>query len=305
MPVFNMQSSVKESVMSILNQTYQNFELLIVDDGSTDGTWNVLEEIKNNKIKLFRFENNKGRPFARNFLLDKAQGQYIAWLDADDFAVPNLLEIKLNVFNVNPQLVGLGNNAIFRFNQTFYIKKRVINPNLLMAQLLFKSPFVFCSFMHRKVKDLFFDLSLNRSEDINFIYDLHNYGKVLNIPDNLVIVNYTSVENHHKINTSSLPYIKLYIKKVLPINDQFPLDIFIILFREPKKLSKEEINQSILAYKKLLPDLKIKYPKIFNEIKVIYAYQVLKCSWVISPVFLRYLLYANPFHVYQLYKSKY
>ena len=102
-----------------------------------------------------------------------------------------------------------------------------------------------------------------------------------------------------------MPYIKLYTQKVLPTDAQFPIDNFIVLLREPKTMTHQNIHESIFAFKQILPNLKLTYPAIYNEIKAIYTYQVLKCSWVVSPVFLKYLRWANPFHVFQLYLTKY
>jgi glycosyltransferase involved in cell wall biosynthesis len=305
MPVYNMADVVSKSINSILNQTYSNFEFLILDDGSTDNTWDILSTHKDCRISLHRFEIKKGRPEARNFLLKKATGEYVVWIDSDDFALPQLIETKLKQFKIHPQVIGIGNSAIIKLDENYYTKTLVSNTSLLKAQILFKSPFVFSSFMHKNIRNIYFDTNLNRSEDMNFIFDLFKHGQVINISDNLLLVNYGLSENHHQIFIDSLPYIKLYTQKVLPTDAQFPMDNFIVLLREPKTMTHQNIHESIFAFKQILPNLKLTYPAIYNEIKAIYTYQVLKCSWVVSPVFLKYLRWANPFHVFQLYLTKY
>lgn len=303
MPVFNMQSSVKESVMSILNQTYQNFELLIVDDGSTDATWNVLEEIKNNKIKLFRFENNKGRPFARNFLLDKAQGQYIAWLDADDFAYENRIEKQLACFKANYNIVGVCSYVDLCIENKCFTKTVVKNTKLLKAQILFKSPIVFSAIMHKNIKELFFDNTLLRSQDTSFLWKLSFYGGIYCINESLVKHNLSI--NYRKVYENSLIYVKQFLSNTIQLPTDFPIDHFIVLLREPKALTAKQISITLSAFKKLLPTIKKQFPDLIAGVNAVFVYEVMKCSYLHSIKNLRYLIFANPVWVYQLYKSKY
>ncbi len=303
MPVFNMQSSVKESVMSILNQTYQNFELLIVDDGSTDETWNVLEEIKNNKIKLFRFENNKGRPFARNFLLNKAQGQYIAWLDADDFAFSSRLEKQINFLKNKKFVSCVSSNALMFNYKCSFVKTVVSNTILIRTQLLFKSPIVFSSIMHRKIEGLFFDETLSRSEDTYFLWNLSNYVSFSNIKE--ILVKHNLPDNQREIYEDSLIYVKQFLSKTIQLPPNFPIDNFIVLLREPKELTAKQISITLSAFKKLLPIIKKQFPDLIAGVNALFVYEVIKCSYLHSIKNLKYLILANPVWVYQLYKTKY
>lgn len=298
-----MQSSVKESVMSILNQTYQNFELLILDDGSTDATWNVLEEIKNNKIKLFRFENNKGRPFARNFLLDKAQGQYIAWLDADDFAYESRIEKQLACFEANYNIVGVCSYVDLCIENKCFTKTVVNNTKLLKAQLLFKSPIVFSAIMHKNIKELFFDNTLLRSQDTSFLWKLSFYGGIYCINESLVKHNLSI--NYRKVYENSLIYVKQFLSNTIQLPTDFPIDYFIVLLREPKALTAKQISITLSAFKKLLPTIKKQFPDLIAGVNAVFVYEVMKCSYLHSIKNLRYLIFANPVWVYQLYKSKY
>jgi glycosyltransferase involved in cell wall biosynthesis len=303
MPVYNMADVVSKSINSILNQTYSNFELLILDDGSTDNTWDILLTHNDCRLSLHRFEINKGRPEARNFLLKKATGEYVVWIDADDFALPQLIETKLKLFKIQPQVIGIGNSATIKLNENYHTKTLITNTALLKAQILFKSPFVFSGFMHKNNLEIQFDDKFVRAEDTDFIFKISQLGIVSSIQEKLIV--YGLSENHHQIFIDSLPYIKLYTQKVLPTDAQFPMDNFIVLLREPKTMTHQNIHESIFAFKQILPNLKLTYPAIYNEIKAIYTYQVLKCSWVVSPIFLKYLRWANPFQMFQLYLTKY
>ena len=92
-PIYNMGESTKNCVMSILAQTYGNFELILVDDGSTDNSLDVCKELKNKdcRIKVFHTENRGSGP-ARNYGIDRAVGDYICFPDADDALTHDALE---------------------------------------------------------------------------------------------------------------------------------------------------------------------------------------------------------------------
>ena len=97
-PVFNSQKLITRAVKSVLNGDMLPHEILILDDGSSDDTFEDLKALEkaSHLVKLFRFESNLGAAKARNFLLEKAQGDYIAFLDADDEWYPNKLSTMLN-----------------------------------------------------------------------------------------------------------------------------------------------------------------------------------------------------------------
>ena len=103
MPSYNTASFVAESVNSVLQQTYQNWELLIVDDCSSDNSEAVLTELssRDSRIRYFKLPVNQGSAIARNFALEKAQGRYIAFLDSDDLWVPEKLDVQISAMEVN------------------------------------------------------------------------------------------------------------------------------------------------------------------------------------------------------------
>ena len=101
-PVYNGEKTIKRAIDSILNQSFQNIEIIIVNDGSTDNTAKILKNNYegNNKIKIFN-NKNEGVSYARNFGISKASGQYIGFVDIDDFIDENMYlrlihEIKIN-----------------------------------------------------------------------------------------------------------------------------------------------------------------------------------------------------------------
>lgn len=108
MPTYNRKHCIKNAIDSLLEQTYQNFELIIIDDGSTDGTNKYvkdlyLEEIKKGKIRYIKLSKNMGTSFARNKGLKIAKGDWIAYLDTDNEMLPGFLETFAESIIKNPE----------------------------------------------------------------------------------------------------------------------------------------------------------------------------------------------------------
>ena len=93
MPAFNAELFIREAVISIINQSYANWELLVIDDGSTDNTQLVLSEFKDPRVKQFKLHPNQGVSSARNIGLQNLHGDYFTFLDADDIMLEKKLEI--------------------------------------------------------------------------------------------------------------------------------------------------------------------------------------------------------------------
>ena len=103
-PLFNAQDFIGETIESVLDQTYQNWEMIIVDDCSTDNSRDIVKkyEAKESRIKLIELEKNFGGPARpRNVGLDISKGDYLAFLDADDIWLKNKLQVQINEMLVN------------------------------------------------------------------------------------------------------------------------------------------------------------------------------------------------------------
>ncbi|PKB16757.1 glycosyltransferase family 2 protein [Flavobacterium sp. 5] len=157
-PSFNSEKFIAETIQSVQNQTYQNWEMIIVDDCSTDQTTIIIEQfvINDDRIRFFQLEKNSGAGIAREMALSKATGDYISFLDADDLWKPLKLE---------KQLQFLKDNKI-HFTFSFYdcideegnaLNKRVEAPKNLTYRQLF-----FCNYVG----------------NLTGIYDRHYFGKI-------------------------------------------------------------------------------------------------------------------------------
>jgi len=98
-PTYNRAEFITRSVKSALKQTIKNIEVIVVDDGSTDNTNQVISNINDERLRFIKLFENKGAPAARNIGLKNSKGQYICFLDSDDEILPSKLEKQLEVFN--------------------------------------------------------------------------------------------------------------------------------------------------------------------------------------------------------------
>ena len=119
-PTYNRARFLKEAIESVLNQTYSNFELIVYDDGSTDGTEEVVRSFADRRIRYYRASENRGRPYARNSCIELSKNSWLVWLDDDDTMEPELLSRYALAINEYPQV------KIF-YPKFFYIRNELEN----------------------------------------------------------------------------------------------------------------------------------------------------------------------------------
>lgn len=102
MPAYNAEKFIRAAIKSVLSQTYPLWELILVNDGSTDQTEKIIREFSDPRIRLFHQENS-GEASARNHALSKIQGEFLAFLDADDFFYPSSLALLVSYLNQHPE----------------------------------------------------------------------------------------------------------------------------------------------------------------------------------------------------------
>ena len=100
-PVYNKQEFIEDTIKSVLMQTYENLEIILVDDASTDNSVKIIEKYLRKNIKLIKLKENLGVAIARNTAIEKARGKYIALLDADDMWKKDKLEKKISFAEKN------------------------------------------------------------------------------------------------------------------------------------------------------------------------------------------------------------
>lgn len=231
MPVYNAEKYLKETIDSILNQTFIDFEFLIIDDGSSDKSFQILNSYIDPRIKIFQNEENIGYVQTLNKLLDLSQGEYIARQDNDDISFPNRLEKQVHFLNNNFDIGICGTNML-----SFGDKKKKtllpLNDDEIRAYMIFKNPIIHPTVMLRK--SLFNKLNIDKydealcpAEDYALWFEISKKMKLANLPEPLLKYRW------HKNNTSQL-------KKNIQIEKANEIRKNILEFTLSIKISEEE-----------------------------------------------------------------
>ncbi|RRN77381.1 glycosyltransferase [Pseudoxanthomonas sp. SGD-10] len=151
MAVYNGSAYLRDAIDSILSQTFKDFELLIINDGSTDNSVDIISSYTDPRIRLLHNEQNRGLLFTRNRGVQEARGEYIAILDCDDIAVTDRLETQYNFLQLHKDIAMCGGHSIYIDENgipTGYILKQPTHN--ILANMLFVNPFVNSTLMIRK-----------------------------------------------------------------------------------------------------------------------------------------------------------
>ncbi|MEQ5679554.1 glycosyltransferase family 2 protein [Providencia rettgeri] len=138
MPCYNAEKYISESINSVLAQTYTKFELIIIDDSSTDKSINIISEYQDNRIKLIKSNLNQGVATSRNKGIMAAKGQYISFLDSDDLWEPSKLEKQITLLESGWDLVCSNYSAFKSDGKT----KLRISPRVITYEDLLRSCFI-------------------------------------------------------------------------------------------------------------------------------------------------------------------
>ena len=180
MPAYNDQDYVGEAIGSVLCQEYRSFELIVVDDGSTDNTPAILAEFKKcPEIKIVR-QKNGGTAAARNTGLGMASGEYIGFLDSDDFYTPDRLAIINDYLEKHQHVQCAATDHVIWDGEKFSVPVTQGKANELEKHGLYLGdPAHFCTLVFRSdvIENLgFFDLDFYYIEDVEMWYRIHAHG---------------------------------------------------------------------------------------------------------------------------------
>lgn len=193
MPAYNAEKYIGEAIDSILNQTYKDFELIIINDGSTDDTREIILKYEDPRIIFLENEKNSGIVITLNKGLDQASGEYIARMDADDIAVYDRFEKQVAYLESNHTVGALG-TGIRIFGENVEQQERVFTTNSeqLKAELLFNSCMAHPTVMMRRSNlidnDLRYSEKFSGREDFALWWEIVKVSKVANLPD--ILLNY-------------------------------------------------------------------------------------------------------------------
>ena len=177
-PVYNSEEYLEETILSVINQTYKNWELLLIDDYSTDNSYKIIEKyLTDERIKYLRNERNSGPAITRNVGLEKSKGEYIAFLDSDDIWAKNKLELQIDYMKKNSIRICHG-DYIFIDKNGKEIKK-IITDDILSYKILLKENQIKTSFLIVN-KNLIVEIRfpLIKHEDFAFFLELLKKGEI-------------------------------------------------------------------------------------------------------------------------------
>jgi len=201
MPVFNAEPYVLEAVKSILQQTFTDFELLIINDGSTDNSEKIIFSIKDCRIRYFRNAVNLGIIHSRNYGLQQARGKFVAMMDADDLSVPERLEDQYNFMAKNPSAGVCGATMAFFGDKQGYFGTYG-GPASIFTTLMSKPPFGQSTAFIRKSVLTMHSLNYNpeypHAEDYKLWLDIAAHADIHCLPQTLVYYRW-HISNDSKI----------------------------------------------------------------------------------------------------------
>lgn len=194
MTAYNAGRFISEALESILNQTYKNLEIIVVDDGSTDETYQMVMRYarQDKRIQVYRLEKNVGPSLASNFAIPKARGEYIARMDADDVSTPERIEKQVAFLKSHPEVVLVGGQAVLIDDYRMKIgdKKYPLTHKEINNTLFTVNPILHPSCMiNMKVvsKDkLVYQNHSVLAHDYELIFQLMQFGETANLPDTVI-----------------------------------------------------------------------------------------------------------------------
>jgi len=190
MPAYNSERFVRAALQSVLAQRFPDLEVIVIDDGSTDGTVREVRAIRDRRLQMIHNERNLGIPRTRNRGVEAARGRFIAWMDSDDVAHPERIGRQVSFLEGAPDYALVGSYArwIDAQGRSFGIRRRPLRCAEIRAQLLFRSCFTNTSVMVRRTiaRRYRYREDYELASDVELWSRLAMEHPVANLPDVLV-----------------------------------------------------------------------------------------------------------------------
>lgn len=190
LPVYNAERTLKETLDSIFNQTFKDFEILLINDGSNDGSGNIIASYTDSRIRLIDNGTNKGLIYSLNYGIEKVRGEYIARMDSDDIMAPDRLKIQYEYMQLHPDVDICGSFIeIFESSEVIGHQLYGTTNDEIKSELLFNSPLAHPTYFIRRSSFMGYKYSPNFKycEDYELLSRfLLNNHKGANIPEYLL-----------------------------------------------------------------------------------------------------------------------
>lgn len=205
MCAYNGQKDIKEAIDSILNQTFTDFEFIIINDCSTDNSAEIINSYTDNRIKLLTNETNLGLAASLNVGLKEAKGEYIVRMDSDDISLPNRLQTQVDFMDAHPN-IGVCGSWIKVFGDANYFWRPKANADYLRCKLLFNTPLPHPTWIIRhsiiKQHNLYYSQTMRRAQDYDYLIRISSHAQLGCIQQCLLNYRYEFVtrkpENHNE-----------------------------------------------------------------------------------------------------------
>lgn len=271
MSVYNDECYIMNSVQSVLNQTFKNFEFIIIDDASTDGTFEILKKLNDDRIKLYRNKENQGLTKNLNFAIKKSVGKYIVRIDSDDICCVDRLEKQYNFILNKKDIDIIGSNAylIDEKNHLKGITNEVNDNAIIKEKLNFMNALLHPSVLMKAnmIKKFLYNENYRSCQDFELWNRIKDECNFYNLKEPLIF---------YRLNTKGIT--RMEIK-----NKNKRLEILNGILSNNSNLMKNEIDLINRLMLNLIPknmekDVLLVYRKIKNK----------ALNKIFSPIFLRY-----------------
>ncbi|MBI5352969.1 MAG: glycosyltransferase family 2 protein [Chloroflexi bacterium] len=215
-PVYNRSDTIAQSMESVLAQTFKDFELIIVDDGSTDRTREIIRQVNDDRIQLISHDHNLGAASARNTGMQAAVGKYIAWLDSDDEWLPEKLKAQLDALETSAPDQKASCTFYERIERN---ESRIYIPQHADYKKLFlgcdQAPGSTLFFDRTLLSDIgLVDISLVRYEDWDWLLRYCSKYRLLTIEMPLARIHYSPQRSPAIVEASALTFVSKYSEEL-------------------------------------------------------------------------------------------
>jgi len=247
MPVYNAEKFLDESIQSIINQTFRDFEFIIINDSSKDNSLKIIKSHNDYRIKLINNKKNLGLQKSLNKGLKIAKGKYITRMDADDISLPNRFRIQLNFLEKNPSIFLIGSSVVVidEKENKIGIFRKYDNFKKLKKKLLRSNTIIHPSIMFRNTRKIFYREKFKSSEDYDLYLRILSSGKrITNLPNFLL-----------KYRISKYSFVS-----TMP-NQEF-------FFQKAKEFYWQRIKKGVDDYENLIPPLREQKNSNFDKVNL-------------------------------------
>ena len=255
MPCYNAAGYISEAISSVLNQSFTDFELLIINDGSTDNTSEIIRSFTDPRIVLLEC-SQQGVAAALNTGLYHSRSEYIARFDADDICNVQRLEKQYNFMLTHPEYIIVGSAADYVDDEGNFIFTH--EPKAYSDEQIKQLPYQFCPFVHASVmykktvvEKVGYNINAHSFEDHLLWLKLQPFGKMYNMPERLLSVrlNITSLTIDERKRPAAFHTIKNKVLRTLEINNDDGFALLQIIRGQNNPKSKESAYYSLLGKK--------------------------------------------------------